>query len=632
VGGYGSVLTNLGLWPRGRGLGVQFPSAKTPPFAGGNPGPSIPMDTDPTTTNLDTSGTGIGQSSSVPPSLGRTPASTTGYEQTLANPPQMRGGLRGVLGTLTGIAGDVAGSPTISQLGNRIGYKANPNDPNPNAPKTPEQYSAVLQRMGVMSQIDQQRQQQQYMDILRGQQEQDRQAGIAQRAQNELDRQQARFGAWQKATEPVSQTPNTGVIAPTPTPSQLPTSSADPVPSSMVGTTRSLPPAFDPGTGATKPVFNGAPFVTQPPTEQGKLLTQANPATQQPETRFEPSPGTLTARKAAEGKSPLSAGEQEFARQSGFDPAALYSDEEKKQIRAGMMKPEPADKTNTPDFRASMVDKYMTDATPDQKQRYILTGQMPDKAPGSEAALAYAAARGDKTAADALKRMNADKSTINLTPEAVQYWAQAAGSGIPLPSMGMGPSGAKAREQIINAAPGAAGGAPLTATRAAVRADTGSLAATQKMRDAVVSFENTAVKNLDLFTKTAKPVIDSGSPWINQPLRTVAGQGLGSADLAAYNAARQVALTEVARVVNNPTLSGQLSDSARKEVMSLNSPNATLAQIYRVVGVLKQDMSNRHQSLDQQLTEIKGRMGGAQPAAAPATGNDPLGIRSLIKQ
>jgi hypothetical protein len=629
VGGYADILSTLGIGQFPRRMGPAWtPNARTPPFAGGNPvGTPIPMDTDPTLQNMDTSGAGVGPNSSAPPNLGRTPASTTAYEETLANPPQRRGGLRGVLGTATEIAGGLANVPALSQVGTRIGWGPNPNDPT--GARTPEEYQRNLQRLGIMNQIDQRNLQQQYLNEYRQQRIQNQQETQAFQRQKDQENRQQQFGAWQGGTEPLQQTPNTGVIAPTPTPSQLPTSSADPVPGSMIGTTRSMPPAFDPGTGAQKPAFGGAPFVTQPPNEQGKLLTRADPSSQQPETRFQPSPGTMAARKAAEGKSPLSAGEQVYARQSGLDPGALYSDEEKKQIRSGMLKPEPADKTNTPDFRASMVDKYMTDATPDQKQRYIMTGQMPDKVPGSEAALAYAASKGDKTAADALQKLNAGKSTINLTPEAIQYWAQSAAAGVPLPSMGMGPSGAKAREQIINAAPQAAGGVPLTAARASVRADTASLAKTQSMRDAVVAFENTAVKNLDLFTKTAKPVIDSGSPWINQPLRTVAGQGLGNTDLAAYNAARQVALTEVARVVNNPTLSGQLSDSARKEVMSLNSPNATLAQIYRVVGVLKQDMANRHQSLDQQLTEIKGRMGGGPPASAPVGGSV---VDDLVKQ
>jgi hypothetical protein len=208
---------------------------------------------------------------------------------------------------------------------------------------------------------------------------------------------------------------------------------------------------------------------------------------------------------------------------------------------------------------------------------------------------------------------------VALTPEAVQFWAQAAAQGIPLPSLGMGASGAVARGQIINAAPGASGGVPLVEARAAQRANTGSLAKVVTMRDAVVSFENTANKNLDIFTGQAKRVIDSGSPWINQPLRSINRNALGNTDVPAFDAARQVALTEIAKVVNNPSLSSVLSDTARKEVLSLIPENATLAQIYRVVNVLKQDMANRHSSLDQQIQEIDKRMGGATQQLPGAT-------------
>jgi hypothetical protein len=217
---------------------------------------------------------------------------------------------------------------------------------------------------------------------------------------------------------------------------------------------------------------------------------------------------------------------------------------------------------------------------------------------------------------------------INLTPEAIAYWGQAAAAGIPLPSMGMGAAGAKAREQIINAAPTAAGGTPLAASRATQRADTTSLGAMTKMRDSVVAFENTAKANLDVFMQQAKKAVDSGSPWINTPLREVARQGLGSADLAAFDAARQVALTEIAKVVNNPSLSSVLSDSARKEVTSLIPENATLNQIYHVVSVLNQDMANRHRFLDEGIKGISQRLGGTgggtPSSAAPKTADEYL--------
>lgn len=206
----------------------------------------------------------------------------------------------------------------------------------------------------------------------------------------------------------------------------------------------------------------------------------------------------------------------------------------------------------------------------------------------------------------------------NLTPDAVRFWAEAAARGIPLPSLGMGGAGALAREKILNAAPGVAGNQPLVANRAVQRADTASLSKMVGMRDAVVSFEKTASKNLDLFLNTAKPIVDSGSPWLNTPLRKLNLQGLGGEDLAAYNAARQVALTEIAKVVNNPSLSSVLSDTARREVLSLSPDNATLGQIYRIANVLKQDMANRRQSLDDQIKEVKGRLGGTTPAGSPA--------------
>lgn len=178
-----------------------------------------------------------------------------------------------------------------------------------------------------------------------------------------------------------------------------------------------------------------------------------------------------------------------------------------------------------------------------------------------------------------------------------------------LPSLGMGSAGAEARQQILNRAAQLGKDDSIAANSASTRADSSSLSAMTKSRDAVNAFEKTANANLDVFTKQAKSIIDSGSPWINQPLRSINRNLLGGKDVAAFDAARQVALTEIAKVTNNPNLTGQLSDSARKEVLALIPENATLGQIYRVVGVLRQDMENRRKFLDQGITEIKSRMG-----------------------
>lgn len=178
---------------------------------------------------------------------------------------------------------------------------------------------------------------------------------------------------------------------------------------------------------------------------------------------------------------------------------------------------------------------------------------------------------------------------------------------------------------ILNQAASGPNGVPnIAANKANYQADAASLKSLQKNFDQVTAFENTAGKNLDVFLKTAKPIIDSGSPWINKPLRSIDASGLGAADQAAFNAARTTALTEIAKVLNSSNASGVLSDSARHEVEGLIGPGATLQQIMSAANVLKQDMANRHEAYQNQINEIKGRgsMGGnkAAPAAAPASG------------
>jgi hypothetical protein len=151
----------------------------------------------------------------------------------------------------------------------------------------------------------------------------------------------------------------------------------------------------------------------------------------------------------------------------------------------------------------------------------------------------------------------------------------------------------------------------LATAQAAFQGDVTSLKRLQTMRDSVVSFEKTALANVDLFLETAKPLIDANSPIINTPLRLLAGKVKGSAEVAAFEAARRVAINEVAKVTSNPNLTGQLSDAARKEVESFIPENATLKQIYAVTSVLRRDMANRHQSMDAMLGEIRQRIGGA---------------------
>lgn len=192
-----------------------------------------------------------------------------------------------------------------------------------------------------------------------------------------------------------------------------------------------------------------------------------------------------------------------------------------------------------------------------------------------------------------------------------------------MPPLGMGDR--TTRQRIINRAAELkaediarieAGGTDLAGNRADYKADSTSLAGLTKQRDAIGAFEQTAKKNIDLFLEAAKKVPDTGIPLLNTPARWASGAG-GSADVAKYNAARQVAISEIAKIVQNPNLTGQLSDSARHEIEVFNPKNATLAQTVAVMNLLKQDMQNRAKSLEDQITNTRGRIGGGATAASP---------------
>lgn len=191
---------------------------------------------------------------------------------------------------------------------------------------------------------------------------------------------------------------------------------------------------------------------------------------------------------------------------------------------------------------------------------------------------------------------------------------------------GYGPAATMRNTAIMNNAAKRDPGAALARNTAVFKADSANLTNLQKTEGTLSAFESTAGKNLDNFIEKASKIPDTGVPWLNTPVRLLSDKMLGSPDMVAAKAAGDVALREIARVTNDPKLSGALTDSARGEVQGLmNSQNATLPQILAVAKVLKQDMANVHAGITQQIDTVKNGIGSNPAAPAPPQPTTPAG-------
>lgn len=184
---------------------------------------------------------------------------------------------------------------------------------------------------------------------------------------------------------------------------------------------------------------------------------------------------------------------------------------------------------------------------------------------------------------------------------------------------GFGTAGTVQKTAIMNAAAKLDPQAALARNQATFKADSANLTNLQKTEGTLSAFENTAGKNLDQFLALADKIPDTGIPWLNRPVRTLTANVVGDANMSAINAARDVALREIARVTNDPKLSGALTDTARKEVAGLSPANATLPQIKAVAKVLKQDMANVHAGINEQISSVKNAIGQNPNAALTTT-------------
>lgn len=209
------------------------------------------------------------------------------------------------------------------------------------------------------------------------------------------------------------------------------------------------------------------------------------------------------------------------------------------------------------------------------------------------------------------QRLGAQAGGTGLSEAAVENLArEALKNKDALVNIGRGRQGAEDLRKIQNRMAeilGAEGGPGMTQRRAEIRADSNSLNKLTQSYDAVTAFEQTAVRNGEMLKQLANKVDATGVPVIEKWIRA-GRQATGDPDVAKFNAQLQIYRTEAARILTNPNLSGQLTDSARKEVEHFLAPGASAQQIVGTVDLLKNDFDNRKITLEQQMDLIRDRM------------------------
>lgn len=165
-----------------------------------------------------------------------------------------------------------------------------------------------------------------------------------------------------------------------------------------------------------------------------------------------------------------------------------------------------------------------------------------------------------------------------------------------------------------------------TVGKAQFQADSASLRKIVPQYDAITAFEENTAQQGKVLKDLAHKVDQSGVPVVERWIRAGRRQIEGDADVSEFNAQIELYSAEAAKILTNPNLSGQLSDTARAEVKAFLPKDASAAQIDRVVDRLTTDFGLRKASLEKQIAAINSRLekktvvgGGPAPERGPGT-------------
>jgi hypothetical protein len=120
----------------------------------------------------------------------------------------------------------------------------------------------------------------------------------------------------------------------------------------------------------------------------------------------------------------------------------------------------------------------------------------------------------------------------------------------------------------------------------------------------VEAFSRNAELNSAVLIQLAKKVDKTGVPAFERWIRWSRGQYKGDADVTAFNAQVNTWRTEIAKIITNPNLNGQLTVHAMEESKRYAGEDWSLGQIEKTVNLFKGDAERRKQSITEERQKL----------------------------
>jgi hypothetical protein len=123
---------------------------------------------------------------------------------------------------------------------------------------------------------------------------------------------------------------------------------------------------------------------------------------------------------------------------------------------------------------------------------------------------------------------------------------------------------------------------------------------------AIRPYKDMLDKNADILVGLAEKIDKSDSTLVNRPINWLAMNVASDPNVGEFMAQMRIFQTEAARVLNNPRLVGQLTDSARHELEEVVNGNMPLGMTKQIVNRLKSDGDNRVNAMEKERRQLRG--------------------------